>query len=643
MALLLLIPAAGCGGLRPVTRVVLVTLDTTRADRLGFHGYAAAATPRLDALASESVVFDAAVAPTVTTLPSHSTLFTGLYPSDHGVRYNVFFKLEDRYETLAEIFQEAGWATAAFPASRILARPFGLAQGFTTYDEPAEDGPVDPEHPLAGAVRSAGEGVDLASRWLDAQKSKNSFLWLHVYDPHAPYAPPFPYSDRFRDHPYDGELAYVDREVGRLIDHLRADVAWRDTLLIVVGDHGEGLFDHGERWHATLVFESTLHVPLIVRSPGARATRVTEPVTLADLMPTILDLAGLPVPSPIRGVSLREVLRGQRALRREIYFEALAGSLIYGWQELRGVRAGRWKLIDSGEPELYDLEVDPAEQTNLVATEATRMAELREILAELSQPLGGASGARANETPELDPETAALLSSLGYVGGTGAGEVADGAPHPRKMIDLEPELLSAQSSVGQGQWNAVEEFCRYTLKRDPTNKWALIHMTRALLALDRFDEALEHAQLMPRIFPENEHGLALLAEVYLARDEPAAAEAALRRALTVLPNSERLRYLSLVLAFELGHSQVACREGVSAALAEHSGSARLLVLRARCEALEGRVAEAIATLGQATEAGFQSLGSIEGLADFREVVAHPAFAEMRATRTARSAGQPTRR
>ena len=343
----LLLIAAGCGS-ADVERIVVVTFDTTRASRLGCYGHELAETPNLDAFAAESVLFERAVSPVPTTLPSHSTMFTGVYPQDHGVRYNLLFRLGPEALTVAEILGAEGFATGGFPATFILDERFGLNQGFDTYANAPRPDDGGTSHRTA-IMRSASDGVDLALDWLSSRQGK-VFAWLHFYDPHWPYTPPFPYSSRFRDRPYDGELAYTDSQFGRFIKALREDPSWDRTAVIVAGDHGEGLYEHDERFHATLVYETTQHVPLIVRTPDSRAGRIAEPVGIVDLTPTILDLAGVDPPEDLRGVSLVPALRGTEPERRDLYFESHAGSLSYGWERLSGLRYGRWKLIDSSTP-----------------------------------------------------------------------------------------------------------------------------------------------------------------------------------------------------------------------------------------------------------------------------------------------------
>lgn len=628
-ALAVLAVATGCRSSIPtIERVVLVTFDTTRADRIGCYGYEKAETPTLDGLAARGALFEQAVSPVPVTLPSHSSIFTGLHPQDHQVRYNIFYRLTPEHATLAESLKEAGFATAAFPASHIVAAHFGLDQGFDTYAQPPKREQDDPDHPDA-TYRRAKDGADLAMEWLASQRGKRAFAWLHFYDPHVPYDPPFPYSSRFRDRLYDGEIAYADAQLGRVIEALRADPLWDRTLLIVTADHGEGLYDHGERYHSMLAYETTQHVPLIILGPGISRTRVDEPVMLADLMPTILDLAGIPEPNPLRGTSLRPALEGGSLPRRDIYFESLAGAIVYAWAEINGLRHGNWKLIDSLDPELFDLDSDPEEQSNLAASEPLRLEELREALKALLQPISDA-GEGADAGPTLSSEMLRDVMALGYIAGSTSASSGADAPHPRHLVDLQPELLDAQMAMLRGEYDHVEEVCLYALSRDPTNKWALQSIVGALIGQKRLDEALERARYLVELVHQAEESHAVLARVHHERAEPAEAVAALAVGLEEFPDSEYLRYLWLVAGFDTAESGV-CDQAVPEAVARHSTSGRMLVLRARCEALAGDPERSLETLRAAVDLQFRRLDIVETAPDMAAVVEMPGFAELKLT------------
>jgi tetratricopeptide (TPR) repeat protein len=585
--------AAGCGGAAgTVSRIVIVTFDTTRADRIGCYGYADASTPNLDRFAEQSVLFEQAVSPIATTLPSHSTMFTGLLPQDHGVRYNLMYRLDAEAQTLAEVLRNGGYATAAFPASFILDEKFGLDQGFDLYVQPPAGKESDSDEPEA-IYRLAAEGVDQALDWLGQQESDGrSFLWLHFYDPHVPYNPPFPFSSQFRDRPYDGEIAYADAQFGRLLDALREDPEWERTLLIVAGDHGEGLHEHGERWHSLLLYQTTQHVPLMIRAPGVGASREAEPVQLADLMPTVLDLAGVEDPGSHRGISLRPALEGRNLPPRELYFESLAGALNYGWLELKGVRDGQWKLIDSVDPELYNLAEDPGELLNVAHLEPELVHELRTTLGEVAEPLTSASLASEAQDPVLDPQTEAFLNSLGYVGGGAGGSRSEGAPHPRDVVDLEAEILTGRRAITARRWDAVEETCRYIMSRDPGNKWALNNLVTALILTDRASEAQDEAAEFVRLYPEAPQAYVALAKSYRAQDQAATAHEVLHQGLQALPGNEWLSYLALVAGFDAGLPGI-CPDEVDSVAQQFQKSPRVTLLVARCQALDGDFEELV--------------------------------------------------
>ncbi len=616
----------GCAGDRLATRVVILTLDTTRADRLGCYGYAQAATPNLDRLATEGVLFESAVSSVPTTLPSHSTMFTGQYPQDHGVRYNLVFRLAPSAETLAEVLRGAGFATAGFPATFVVGRKFGIDQGFDTFEDPPSPGTAQHD-PSAHAGLPAAVIVDRALGWLDAQPADGKqFLWAHFYDPHVPYAPPFPYASQYRERPYDGEIAYMDAQLGRLVDALRQSPRWSSTLLIVAGDHGEGLYDHRERLHGSQVYESTQHVPLIVRAPGGRSSRVSQPVGLADLFPTVLDYVGVATRSG-RGLSLRSAIEGRGSGElRDVYFESLAGSLNYGWAELRGVRHGAWKLIDSPDVELYQIDRDPGERENLASREPERLDELRRALGQLREPLSGSAASEPAHEAVLAPETERLLASLGYVT-SGAGGSAAGAPPPHAMIDLEAELLAAQSGVAAGAWSQVEDICRYVLKRDPTNKWSLVNLATTLVNTGRAREAQDFAAKIVESYPDADQGYFQLGQSLKAQGLEQKAQEVFENGVAKLPDSEMLAYYRLVNAFDLGRAGL-CEEAVPAAVSKFSGSGTLRVLLARCQAGAGDDDAALVTLGQAVDRGFVQLERLAEAEEFRELAKKPGFRQL---------------
>ncbi len=609
---------SGCGSRPPARDVLIVTLDTTRADRLGCYGYDAAATPNLDAFARDAALFEDAVAPAPVTLPSHCTLFTGLNPYRHGVRYNAMFVLPQSIETLAERLRDAGFRTAAVPSSFAVAKRFGLAQGFESY----EDLFAEPGGNKRGwsDERSAADAVDRAIAWWDGHRGERRFLWVHVYSPHWAYDPPFPFSVKFRDRPYDGEIAYADREVGRLFETLKAHGEWDDALVVVAGDHGEGLYEHGERWHSTLVYDATMHVPLIVKLPRADpGRRVRGPVGLVDVTPTVLSAVGLDVPRDLDGRPLEKAIAaGHAEADRPIYFECLAGSISYGWSPLYGVRRDTYKLIEGARPELYDVAADPHETRDLARSDADVVSALAEDL-ETFRTAGAQHDADA-EAVVLDADALAGLASLGYVGGAGYATRAarSGGVHPPDMIDLEQEFLKAQAAIGAGRWSEASSSLDYVLKRDPANKFALFFRSRAFAQAGDHERALELARAMHRLYPDSADAADLLGETLSRGGLAEEAAEVYADACRSHPRDPRLAFRHFLAVFETGNA-AATERAVEKLESDFPDRYTTFVARARLEARQGRIEPALRSLRSAVDHGLTSLRAFEDAREFREV------------------------
>lgn len=427
----LLAAAALCAQTAPAAQrpsrpnVLLVTLDTTRADRIGAYGYTLAETPALDRLAREGVRFADATSQSPLTAPAHTALLTGQYPGRLGIRNNASSPIPDSAVTLAEALRGAGYRTGAFIGAFVVDRAYGFAQGFDVFDAAF----AGFRHEIKGQVqRPAKEVVDPALAFITAAPANAPFFaWVHLYDPHTPYDPPPPYNVKFARRPYDGEIAYTDAQVGRIISALRASGALDRTIVAVVGDHGEALGDHGEEDHGIFLYEAVTRVPWIMRLPnGERAgSVVSEQVRSVDLTPTILDLAGAGSTGRIDGESVAGLMRG--TARRDpppSYTETWYPQLHFGWSRLRALRVGEWKYIAAPKPELYDLRTDRAERRNVIAERSNVAARMAGELEAVERSFGGAATAA---TPQPDAETIARLRSLGYIGlaappsgGTGA-------------------------------------------------------------------------------------------------------------------------------------------------------------------------------------------------------------------------------
>ena len=342
--------------------VVLISIDTLRSDRLPAYGYAKGSTPAIDAISRQGVVFESVWSHCPLTLPAHASMFTGLLPPHHGVRDNMGFALEPTHRTLATRFKAAGFTTGGAVSSYVLRRSTGIAQGFDLYDDALV---VDSSVESLGAQQRDGAiATESLGRWIDTQGDRRFFAFLHLYEPHTPYAPP----PQHRDHadPYDGEVAYADELVGRLVASLRARGLLDRVILAVTSDHGEGLLDHGEQEHGFFLYREAVQVPLVLRLPGASGagTRVKGVVSQVDLAATLLDLAGLPQDG-MDGISQRAALDTGTASSRPVYSETYFPRYHFGWSELLAVTEERYRYIRAPRVELYDLHRDPAERLNL--------------------------------------------------------------------------------------------------------------------------------------------------------------------------------------------------------------------------------------------------------------------------------------
>ena len=418
----------------PRPNLLMVTIDTLRADRVGAYGYAGARTPVMDRLAKEGVLVEDAVAQVPQTRPSHASIFTGRYPYEHGIRDNAAHPLKAGTPTLATILKAAGYDTGAFIGAFPVARSSGLHQGFAVYDDPFGSG--ENATTREGQMERRGNAVvDPALRWLERPRQAPFFAWVHLFDPHSPYEPPAAYANP--KSPYDGEVAYADAQVGRLVEWLDRSGQRARTLVVVTSDHGEGLGDHGEDEHMMLVYDSTLRVPLILSRPGAlpASSRVAGQFRSVDLMPTVLELLGVAAP-PASGASRAAAVRGQgRIPDNESYAESLYGQIHFGYAPLRALRAEGWKLIDAPRAELYRVSEDPGETKNLIDTRASVATAVRTRLATYDP--GGA--AVPKDAVDLDPAALERMAALGYVGG---GGFKGGAP---SNIDPKDRLEEFQS------------------------------------------------------------------------------------------------------------------------------------------------------------------------------------------------------
>lgn len=480
LAMMLGLAAVGCGRraapAAPPARasVLLITLDTLRADRVGAYGARDARTPNLDALAGRGVLFEEALSSTPLTLPSHSTILSGVEPYHHGVRDNGTYVFPQDRATLAQVLHGNGYATAAFVGAYVLDRRFGLSRGFDHYDDVIERRQEGAS--VLESERPCDEVVTAAAAWLSGQQ-RPFLAWVHLYDPHAPYDPPSPYREQFAGRLYDGEVAHADACVGRLLAAL-PDA--RRTLVAVLADHGEGRGDHGESTHGLFVYQSTLSVPFLLAGAGVPSgRRVAGPARTVDLMPTVLGRLGLSTPGGLDGADL---LAG--AQPRDSYAETLYPRSL-GWAPLHSLRVRSLKYIEAPRPELYDLAADPGEAHDLAAERPAEAARLRQALTALRH------GDRPETPRAADPETAERLRALGYAAG-GPAPVADGAPpkDPKDALPLWRLFEEANSAEARGDRRAAVRTLRSLVSRDPANPTFRRTLSAALRRDGRMREAV---------------------------------------------------------------------------------------------------------------------------------------------------------
>jgi choline-sulfatase len=511
--------------------LLLVTIDTLRADRLGCYGYSKAKTPNLDGFAGRGVLFENAITQTPLTAPSHASIFTGLYPTAHKVRDTGGFILHSPHQTLAEILQQQGRDTAAFVGSSVLKKQFGFNAGFAVYDD---EMPKPDPRKMAGeyADRRAGEVVDRAISWLGSQSGKPFFLWVHVFDPHSPYDPPAAFREEFRGRLYDGEVAYTDQQLGRLFAAVAAKAPAGNTLIAVLSDHGESLGEHGEYTHGVFLYDSTLRVAFMLAGPGVpTGLRLKAQARTTDLLPTLLELMGGRAPAGVQGTSLAPTFTGKPGDSWS-YLETLYPKINLGWAELRGVRTNLWKYIQAPKPELYDLTKDPGETTNVIGEHP---AEVQRLEANLKTAAGAEEKV---QTTMMDQRTMAQLKSLGYLGGSSPREytLSGTGIDPKDRLDV-LKLLYRAASPDAGEPSSQRiPLLRRALREDPTNPSVYFHLGDEYGKTARHGEAMELYQMAIRNGLQNAWLFSRLGYLYVQQGNKNEAISSYERAAQLNPS-----------------------------------------------------------------------------------------------------------
>ncbi|HSP13824.1 MAG TPA: sulfatase-like hydrolase/transferase [Thermoanaerobaculia bacterium] len=525
----LIATALTLGGCRERERlplnVVLITLDATRADHLGCYGSGRGATPAIDRIAAQGVRFDQADSVVPLTLPSHATILTGVLPQRHGLRTDGSGSLRLSFETLATVFSRRGFRTGAFVGSYLLDHRFGLGRGFGVYDDAVPRDPQALRSPLM-SERPAAAVTDAALAFMRGAGTRPFFAWIHLFDPHEPYAPPEPFRSRFPSSPYDGEIAYADSQVARVIDYLNRAGLRNRTIIVVAGDHGEGLGEHGEATHGLLLYESTLRVPLIIAGPGIRQAVFKEAVSTADIAPTIAALAGAPM-NVVR-LDGRDLSRGVTGHRepppRDIYAETMY-PMKFGWTDLVSVRREGKKLISGARDELFDLHGDPAETKNLI--DADRALD-RELAAALVP-----SKKRSPSLPAIPDVTRA---------------------DPRSMTPVFHDYEEATNALDRGDLRSAITMAATLVARDPTNPEFRAILARAYTGLMQNERSLRLYREAAALAPADPDPWYALAAALQAAGDPLETKAAVDEALRLDPNraeGHNMRGLVLVQGGDL--------------------------------------------------------------------------------------------
>jgi arylsulfatase A-like enzyme/tetratricopeptide (TPR) repeat protein len=532
--------------------VILITLDTTRADHLGCYGSREVRTPVLDGLARRGVLFEQAATAAPLTLPAHATILTGMYPTYHGVRVNGNTALNDGQTTLAEVFAAEGYSCGAFIAAFVVDGRWGLKQGFSLYDDRLDM--TRSKHIDLGAIQRPGnEVVDSALAWLDGRKDAPFFAWIHLYDPHLPYEPPEPYRAEYGGTGpaglYAGEVAFMDEQIGRLVAWLERTGLDRSTVLVLVGDHGEGLGSHGEGSHGYFIYDYAIHVPLIVVAPlqGLQDKRVGCQVGTVDVFPTVLELAGLDRGSEVQGRSLVPVMFRPRSGRDvAVYAESMAPNIQFGWSPLRLLRTSRYKYIDSPKAELFDLGADPGETTNVLAGDPDVARMMKDDLGALVERTS--RGAPTPQAANLDKETMERLSALGYVGAPVTAREAAGEAGP--LADPKDKFLVFQKVTSAGELVTADKYAEAVpllesaLAEEPGIPQALLVLSTCYKELGQGEEAKAMLDLLLKEDPENVQGLIGLANILLDEGRDDDVLALCKRALSVDErNTQALQFI----------------------------------------------------------------------------------------------------
>ena len=501
--------------------VLFFTLDTTRADHIGCYGYKEIETPNIDNLAKDGILFKNAICQIPLTLPSHSSIFTGTYPFYHGVRDNGGFYLEKEQVTLAEVLQENGWLTSAFIGAFVLDSRWGLDQGFSYYYDNFDFAKYKTIS-LDSVQRRGDEVIEPFFSWLEKNQHQKFFSWIHLYDPHTPYDPPEPYKTKYNTRPwglYDGEIAYTDSLIGKVVEGLKQKSLDEKTIIVILGDHGESLGQHQESQHGFFIYDACTQVPLILHlpSPHLSGKTIFSQVQTIDIMPTLLKLFDLEVPQTVQGKSLISLIVGKSSEKEHLaYSESYFARYHFGWSELKSLRSNHYKYISAPKPELYDLINDPSEQNNIYEQNLSTGKKFGQELKKLQEEFS-AKGIEEKGPQKLDEDALEKLKALGYVGGftsstklTKTNDLHD----PKDKIVLFNKIKMAEGSSANEKLEEAMSLLDEVIREDPNIMEARQVRAQIFLKQNKIEEAIQECQEALKIDPEYEAAIFSLAQAY---------------------------------------------------------------------------------------------------------------------------------
>jgi choline-sulfatase len=538
------VQAATVPARRPRPNVILITIDTVRADHIGCYGATDIKTPTLDGLARDGIVFERAISQVPLTWPSHAAILTGTYPFQNGVQDFTGQPLDERFRSIAQVFKQQGYATGAVVSAFVLDRSWGLARGFDFYDD-AFSAETFRQKDIGLVDRKAGESVTRALAWLRKTPRRPFFFWLHLYDPHSPYDPPEPFRTEYKTHPYDGEIAYADHELGRLIAWLKQNQLYNSTAIVLLSDHGESIGEHGEKEHGFFVYNSTIHIPLIVKPPAGsvfRPGRVASPVETVAVAPTLTRLAGMKDEIQKQFAS-PGLLNDQAPADGVAYSESFYSFSSFGWSPLHALQTSRYHYIEAPTPELYDVVADPQEKNNLASQQAATVAVLEDKLQALlrQNPFkAGESG-----TSGLSPDALEKLRALGYVAyrsPVSAEALAAGLPDPKSKLREFNAILEAGDAFRSGDFQAGETLLAQVQEKNPQMYIIPFMLGEAATRQQKWEEASAAFQKCLQLNPTFDQAMTGLSRVLMYLEKSDEAIQWSRNALKVNPASYRAWY-----------------------------------------------------------------------------------------------------